>query len=1523
MFVFDVEKEHELEKRFRIGEFLDEKERNETIRNDKRNQRVNINDIVPKYKELVTQAQKDNMSLKEFINNATGLFTYDDDNDDDILSIEHHVYKNSSINYNMEHGGENDKTILSKMKIAVPAFERPVESVNYIETIFEKVLLENNTSVFKLKNFKHQTHLENNVIQRINTQNLSERIFRTDQPNVSCISVCDDFLALGDVKGVINLYSLSKARCLRALTLQDTESSSNNAVLSMDMTKPELTSNYYILIASYLNGSIALYDCMSGICKKIISDIHLNTAVLHVTFLKAVNKEYNILTADIKGVVNKINISDGFFRVAYDTEKILEHKHAVCAVTSLTFTQKEIDTYYTNKEQPTILAIACLDFITVNQIKPEVKRLKHVGRSSYFEKYPSKYLIPDCCFGFGYFPHGLDYNELDSTALYRLFAIAWGKVVYLNYIPISPEGEVGAFELIGHYVHDCQILRVSFVGNSVLLIYDSRNVFTLLHTLRFTAGEVKFDSDSLPIPTFYNNSNKLTPVIETRKLNEDEFIFQKRIPDVIEQNSSFNKESYYNTIIINDNKVYSLSKQKKLCWFKVQTWNELIRNYEQTSEWLEALSMGLQIYKGTNLVLPGIPLNKQLREETVKHSVRKMILNYLSVSIEMNVSAINDCVDVVIELCIEMDDIDYLFNTLLPQLERCGLGDLLFERLEPFILSDRIRNQNIGNSVAKIVDLYINTNQLEILSRVLTHFDVKAIQDENIKQICIHNNLLTPLIYIYMNGGDGEEDCFKPIEIIYEIYTKATVISNDEMNSYNNCLNKVDIHKLEHSKQYIYHKLFWYINLVLSQHKFPHKSDNIIDDKQFTFLVPKILLWLLHNERIKDFLAFDPFTYLTTMSRFFTEMNVYNKIIALAYDKSKCQYIYYSGSQIMDFRPMTFVDVIIEKCKKVENVPTLFDMYYFICTIAINVDAIDKPLLMEASKFLLKFNEEIERGLKQDSKLYSYHYNFWKAKDFYKRISNTIMNMIEHYLTRFTKDELNFLLEISMKNSLYIYATIFLLIKTDNYVRCLSVYLNDEGYIDDKVTETFEFISQSFDALEKEVGKFRDFKDKVLSHFLELSKLSIEHLVELNITWYESDHKRALLQLEKDEYKQLEYVEKVLTTYKIDELPVDNDEIELYYYLLAQHIELLCSLNKIEEIVPNLEQRPSYPIERCLPTCLKYKAFDAAIFFYKTKGDYNAAFEISLNIMNENIIEIKEAIKTSNQENYNKYISVHCGMNLNRTLAICLENSEKKLSDDETMWLNLLKYFYDVLTQLKQFEVNSEFENNNNVKSLLESFNQSIHENIENVLIAMHPYISILTIMDFRMKLDKDAKYKEFKKVFEYILTSYSTNTDMLITIKKVMCRAVLKDLQEVIDESVKGFTYRFNICDKCNKPFDVSEMTNGRNSHWIYVFKCGHKLHSKCCQMKTAEERDCVVCEPRKESQNEVEEKAVNFGNNAKIIGRGASVIHRSSGIRQSEGVLAKKGDPKKYQEQLKKLAFLDKNFIEATQMITKENEI
>ena len=101
------------------------------------------------------------------------------------------------------------------------------------------------------------------------------------------------------------------------------------------------------------------------------------------------------------------------------------------------------------------------------------------------------------------------------------------------------------------------------------------------------------------------------------------------------------------------------------------------------------------------------------------------------------------------------------------------------------------------------------------------------------------------------------------------------------------------------------------------------------------------------------------------------------------------------------------------------------------------------------------------------------------------------------------------------------------------------------------------------------------------------------------------------------------------------------------------------------------------------------------------------------------------------------------------------------------MLLELMKYFYDVNTQLIQFESEIQPEN----KMLFDDFKRNIYENIETVLITMHPYVKILSIIEFRISLDKDANYKEFKKVFEHILTSYSTNIDMLQIIYIKACK--------------------------------------------------------------------------------------------------------------------------------------------------------
>ena len=85
------------------------------------------------------------------------------------------------------------------------------------------------------------------------------------------------------------------------------------------------------------------------------------------------------------------------------------------------------------------------------------------------------------------------------------------------------------------------------------------------------------------------------------------------------------------------------------------------------------------------------------------------------------------CINTCIEFCIEIGSVEFLLNDLQPIFDNKGFGDLFIERLEPFILCDRIINEKLQQfTITKIIALYEKKKQY----------------------------LITPIIYIYTNGND-------------------------------------------------------------------------------------------------------------------------------------------------------------------------------------------------------------------------------------------------------------------------------------------------------------------------------------------------------------------------------------------------------------------------------------------------------------------------------------------------------------------------------------------------------------------------------------------------------------------------------------------------------------------------------------------------------------------------------------------------------------------------------------------------
>ena len=142
-------------------------------------------------------------------------------------------------------------------------------------------------------------------------------------------------------------------------------------------------------------------------------------------------------------------------------------------------------------------------------------------------------------------------------------------------------------------------------------------------------------------------------------------------------------------------------------------------------------------------------------------------------------------------------------------------------KLEPFILCNKMVKFEIPEEIIlDLIKLYETKRNFEILSKLLLHINVNSLEAPLVKQKIESLNIITPLIYIYVNGKS--QDYFKPILHIYEKFLSSTEIPN--FVSYEDLIRskKLSLKQIKSSKQYIGHKLFWYIQKSLTGKKFPY-----------------------------------------------------------------------------------------------------------------------------------------------------------------------------------------------------------------------------------------------------------------------------------------------------------------------------------------------------------------------------------------------------------------------------------------------------------------------------------------------------------------------------------------------------------------------------------------------------------------------------------------------------------------------------------------------------------------------------
>jgi WD40 repeat protein len=1312
-----------------------------------------------------------------------------------------------------------------------------------METIFTKRSIEANQNVFLLKNYKQHSKFKFTVLDFIKKSILSVR-FQKFGNVITAIAAHNNTLIIGNNIGIIKTYSCDQQLEFNTLTIKDAENFEKKGVNCMD-----ISSDGELLLVGYANGYIALWELATLKVRKLIKDIH-KSSVVACKFIRNDSKKSDFVTSDLEGSVFKSTVKSGYFSYSVDTKVLIRNNTPIFLINVLKLEDEEKKNFSSEIQKSIIIAFGCLEFTMIYMLEPEFKKLLRFEKP----KYVKDNSVPDISMGIGFVPNIQEtqlvndsimdatgnqsfwqgQKNIDPTKPQILLSISWGRIIYLYCLPCANNSIYG-FTTAGHYINPHPIIRMSFLSNSIIFFFDKMKLCRVINSSLITPGEVRLSAENEQPISILDSLRK--PELQEGYLVDPDLKYQTYIIDKADNKA----RATYNNHIISFNKNIFVLSNKDFYHGKLLNWEQCLNNLNSNSEWHSALTLGLDIYNGRETALADIPQDEQKRKKRVGNALRTLIHQYTIMHMNNDNKIftkdqdpkqwLSNCINTCIEFCIEIESLDFLLTHLQPIFHGEGYEDDFIQRLEPFIVSDKIKNQQLQQlTIHKIIDFYVKNSKLHALSQILIHLDIHSIDVDYIKDICNKYNLITPLIYVYTNNE--EEDYFYPIKKIFEIFEKAKEIKN--FTTYQEVLKILPLEELENSKQYIGHKLLWFINLCINGKKI-HNTN--IHENKYRKLIIKILAWILKDEIFSKFLVFDSHSLFSILIKYFED----EKLRTIISEETSENF---SGinNKLMDMQPITILDVIVSRTKEIEspNKSTILkDLYEFIGRVSIFISTICKSLIIESIIYLLS-NTSNENNLNVVNNYSKYLEN----------INNTIIEMIDSR-SDFDKKDYYTVLKAS-EVSPYVLVKIHLLKLNKNYKNCLEVFVQSDIKLQDKEKKVFEWIDLTLRELnDVDYENFDSLKEEVLNKLPLLADISIEKVTHLVEFWFEDEQDIIIEKLDKAENLQLKYVENVIEKIKDDvDYSGENDrKYEQYVKILNLHIKLLCKINPTQ-VLPNLKKR-NYPPDECLKKCLEYKIIDASIHLMQNIGAFKDALLLALNTLKENFDTLIENINSSNfNENLHNEKMEELKLNIKQAISICENNNSKNdLSDDnQDMWFMILEELYNFIETTKNYF-------NNRFKTYAEDLNKKLSTELKDVLEKMCSYVSIEAIITNVTEKYKQAEFKEFKKLLLNMLSSYSHLKNILISAKNLLSNSVLYNVIELKKLNQKGNRFNFNKCDQCSKGFNpISEDP-------IIVFGCGHKCHFKCACYDDNGEAYCITCR-----KNEIENSLFTIGRKSLI---------------------------------------------------------
>ena len=1321
-------------------------------------------------------------------------------------------------NENLEEENENQ----------IPGIKNPIDFVEYFEVPSIK-RIGNIKKSFKLKEHILNEKINFNLLENEPQIELNNQIFKQINENkINILYSKNNYIGIGDINGNVIFFNIENKNKITQKNFPCPLSKTN----FVEVTCMNLSVNCDYLFVGYMNGTIAMFDFLTGKNKFLSEKIHPlkdtedKNPIIDIKCYNFENNIFEILSCDSFGFFKVSVIKKEFllfFRLISSQDiikKTVINNNIINFIKTIDFSKEEDENF--NKIGK-YCVIGDKETVKIYKLSNEIILISTINKPDFI-----KNEITDASIGFGkpiekYDPFG---NNIEPENI-LLLAINWSNIIYI-YKLLIVNNTISESIILGHYINDSIIYKIGFLTNSILYLFDKKNCLGVLNTRKFKNGELRKREEK--------NKNNLYQYAE----------LEQRIIDIKGQNyikiidPNIN-EFYFYSIIENGNELNILGRHK-ITNFKLLNWKLCLSILQKKNEWDDLLAISIQIFQGKLTALSEIPQNINERKKIIGNYLRQLFSQYVNSQIN-NISntsfflhdiiddkAINNCIDKSIEFCIEIESFDYLFKEIEPIFENKNYADLFLQNLEPYILTNKIINFNLDEQlILNIIDLYKDKNRLDLLSQLLLHINIKSLDTNKIKKKLEELDLITPLIYLYMNGK--EENYLIPIYKLFELYINSTPLINF---TYYYLLKNVSIKEILSSKQYIGHKLLWYLKLCITGRKFPNSEEKISKEK-FKELIPKLTFWMLNDKNLTELCKFDAKDYFIILKNIFSIPELY-KILEDYSNENKDNKITVmllsnNIAKIDDADPKSLVEYLMEMVKSLNNDEILLYLYEFNIKIASKIH-FEKKENLEFSCFILNNYTKLIKDI-----------NLNEVNQLCNDLKN-VFNSNDDPKNSYNEDDLQKVLS-NCKENIFDDIKLFILQKLHHYSECLNIFIDPNCGISDKEKKLFTWLNMILThfTFKKNISELENIKNIIFDNIDQIIKISIsqfENFININFP----NLKNEILNKIKDPESKLEYIERIIKDLKQqlkDSELIDDDQLFIEN-VLKNHIALLCHFKKYDKILPTIKELEIYPYDEILDTLINNKVIDASTYVLTKIGDSTKAFNICKNELNKYFEEIKKNLNSneiddnSYKYNYNKFEET-----INYIYNICKKN-EQNISE---LWKMFLMELYSINTELDKLKSKKSKQYND--------FDQYLSKTITDLLEIMCNYVSIIEIIKIVSANYKDAEFKEFKNILLKMLESNGNQETILLNAKKLLKNNVLHKKEIFKKENSHANNFTLKLCDECHKEFDKSKDSKEK----IIIFKCGHILHDKCVLKNYSNEGEFVICSICR--KNEIEESIDN----------------------------------------------------------------